>query len=94
MKVEIDFAHAVGDFVMTAWDLKTLKPGSDIRNRDVWQVIELTYCQHIGGIRIQYVCRSQSLFTARERTYAFDPCELVAMPEVAATLSDTSKGGE
>ena len=87
----INFDHKVGDFVMTAWDAKTLKAGSDIRSREAWQVIERTYCQHIGGIRIQYVCRSQSLFTARERTYAFDPCELVAMPEAAATSSESTK---
>lgn len=76
------------------WDAKTLKPGADLRNQDAWQVIERVYNQHCGGFRIQYVCRTQSLFGGREKTYIFEPCELVAMPQVAATLSDALKGGE
>ena len=46
MNVLITFAHAVGDFVMTAWDAQTLKPGSDPKDREAWQVIERVYNQH------------------------------------------------
>jgi hypothetical protein len=88
--IEIDFAHSVGDFVMTAWDLQTRKPG-ERRDRDAWQVIERTYNEHCGGVRIQYVCRSQALFNNREKTYAFDPCELVAMP---ADMRSEPNGGK
>lgn len=90
----INFDHKVGDFVMTAWDAKTLKPGADFRNRDAWQVIERMYSQHCGGSRIQYICRTQSLFGGKEKTYAFDPCELVAMPEVADVQSSATKETE
>ena len=84
----INFDHKVGDFVMTAWDAKTLKPGADLRHRDAWQVIERVYNQHCGGSRIQYVCRTQSLFGGKEKTYIFDPCELVAMPVESAVQAE------
>ena len=78
--VEMQFEHAVGDFVMTAWDFQTRKPNGERRDRDAWQVIERIYNEHCGGFRVQYVCRSQSIFGNREKTHLFDPCEIVPMP--------------
>ena len=89
MKLEIEFEHAVGDFVMTAWDAKTMKPGADIRHINAWQVIERMYSEHCGGVRIQYVCRTQSLFGGKEKTYGFDPCELVAMPPLGESKGES-----
>ena len=89
--VEIDFAHSVGDFVMTAWDRQTLKRDANPRDKDIWQVIERTYNEHCCGVRVQYVCRCQSsVFVPREKTCLFDPCELVAIPEASATSSEST----
>lgn len=85
--VKVDFSHEVGDFVMTAWDFQTRKPNDDPKDREAWQVIERSYQEHCGGARVQYVCRCQSIFGNKEKTFVFDPCELVAMP--AAMRSET-----
>ncbi len=87
----ISFDHKVGDFVMTAWDAQTRKPKDDPKNREAWQVIERSYQQHCGGARIQYVCRCQSIFGNKERTFVFDPCELVPMPEAAAATTESKE---
>jgi hypothetical protein len=75
---QIRFQFDVGDFVQTAWDAQT-QPKTDKHLRGVWQVIERTFCQHCGGHRIQYVCRSHEAFANKQQTAAFDACELVAV---------------
>jgi hypothetical protein len=78
--IQVRFMFEVGDFVQTAWDAQT-QPKSDKRFRGVWQVIERTFCQHAGGHRIQYVCRSQEAFVDKRQTAAFDGVELVEVSE-------------
>lgn len=74
--IQVRFQFDVGDFVQTVWDAQT-QPKGDKHLRGVWQVIERIFCQHCGGHRIQYVCRSQAVFTDKRQTVAFDACELV-----------------
>jgi hypothetical protein len=76
--IQVLFRFCVGDFVQTAWDSQT-QPKVDKHLRGVWQVIERTYCEHCGGHRIQYICRSQEAFANKRQTAAFDGCELVAV---------------
>ena len=76
--IQVIFQFAVGDFVQTAWDAQTQRKDS-LFVRGCWQVIERTFCEHCGGHRMQYVCRSQEAFANKQQTVAFDACELVAV---------------
>ena len=76
--IQVIFKFAVGEFVQTAWDRQT-QPEGALHFRGCWQVIERTFCEHCGGHRIQYVCRSQEAFANKQQTVAFDACELVAV---------------
>jgi hypothetical protein len=78
--IQVRFMFEVGDFVQTAWDRQT-QPKDSLHVRGCWQVIERTFCQHAGGHRIQYVCRSQEAFADKRQTVAFDGVELVEVSE-------------